>query len=182
MVSYHERFACDGKTLRLFHKLFTHDADSLDSSYKRKVLVEYVRAASSSSGGASDNGGRATTSRVTKKGDAKSTRAKHGDDTCDAKKGTTATSEDDGDDDDGDDDDDDDDDENSASEADASEENASDSDAMDAALETMLDAEIAGDGEDFEDDFDTLAREDGEYAETAQEEEAVKGRGAKRRR
>ncbi len=53
---------------------------------------------------------------------------------------------------------------------------------MDAALETMLDAEIAGDGEDFEDDFDTLAREDGEYAETAQEEEAVKGRGAKRRR
>ena len=54
MVSYHERFTCDAKTLSLFHVLITggglddvanDTAFRLCPKYKRGVLREYVRAA-----------------------------------------------------------------------------------------------------------------------------------------
>ena len=149
MVSYHERFPSDKKTLKKFHQLFTHADDMFSKEYKRKVLVEYVRAA----------------------GEIRSGVCKGGDETNKKKKKER------NDDDDGSDDD-----EKSDSQSSDASDADSGSDAMDAALDAMLDAEIAGDGSDFEDDFDTLAAEDSEYE---QEEEAVVGsgkRGEKRKR
>jgi hypothetical protein len=133
--------------LKKFHQLFTHADDLLSKEYKRKVLVEYVRAA------------REIRSGVCKGGD-------------ETKKKKERNDDDDGSDDD----------EKSDSQSSDASDADSGSDAMDAALDAMLDAEIAGDGSDFEDDFDTLAAEDSEYE---QEEEAVVGsgkRGEKRKR
>ena len=133
MVSYHERFACDAKTLGLFHALImgcgseranesgasaskavaTESANRaffLCPKYKRGVLREYVRAAAELGA---------------EKASAVERERERGDDL----------------DDDGDD-------------SDAVE------DVMDNALEAMLEAQMAGRIDEFEDDFDAIAAEE----------------------
>ena len=130
MVSYHERFSCDAKTLKLFHALITNESVNTKSNgngpgvkhafflcpeYKRRVLQEYVRAAAELGAEKKSAGDRKT---------------RGGEDW-------------DGGDGDGDGDD-----------SDAMD------DAMDNALEAMLEAQMAGRIDEYEDDFDAIAAEE----------------------